>query len=69
MVNWWNAQFDTCENKEDIDALISSVCKLILVEGNTLLKNELKVKDYSTKINEDHKKSNSLNKGNRGSRK
>ena len=32
------AKFDTYENKENLDALISSVSIIILIEGNALLK-------------------------------
>ena len=43
-----------CENREDLDALISSVSKLILIEENTLLKKELQIEDSPTKSNADH---------------
>ena len=33
MVNLWKSQFDKRENKEDLDCLISSVSKLLLIEG------------------------------------
>ena len=63
MVNSWKAQFDTCENKEDLDALISLVSKIILIEGNKLSKKELK-DDFPTKRNatQTHAKSNRTNK-------
>ena len=32
------AEFDTYENKENLDALILSVSIIILIEGNALLK-------------------------------
>ena len=62
MVNLWKEKFDTRENKEDLDVIISSVNKLILIYRNTLLKMELIIEDSSTKINADHMKSNMPNK-------
>ena len=62
MVNSWKAQFDTCENKEDLDALISLVSKIILIEGNKLSKKELKDSPTKRNATQTHAKSNRTNK-------
>ena len=43
MVDLWNTQFDTFENKEDFAALIISKLILIEVNKNTLLEPMLKI--------------------------
>ena len=60
MVNLWNAQFYKWENKEDLDALISSVSKLILIKEITFKKRTKG--DSPTKINATHRNLNRPNK-------